>query len=192
MCRLFRGVRMANNFEMTRLEFLTNRYHLVLLCASIVSFCLCFVIVMFALRLPVWVWSLSHSTGIAISAIICACSLLYAPSDRVFMLYVAAGFVGVNEGIGVFLDNGYMASLFPDDPSSAFSVMRSIEALNFALMAIVARFTPPLVLIIIVAVWSVLSFMSVLRLFFVVRWKKLEMEKAKSMELTKTTDEQKT
>ncbi len=65
-----------------------------------------------------------------------------------------------------------MASLFLDDPGSAFSVMRCVEALNFACMAIMAAYTPPLVLICIAGAASIASFFSILRLFVVIRHKK--------------------
>jgi hypothetical protein len=57
---------------------------------------------------------------------VAGCSLLLPPVDRLAMLIVAAFLMGSNEGIGVFLVNGFMASLHPDSPSAAFAVLRFV------------------------------------------------------------------
>ncbi len=65
-----------------------------------------------------------------------------------------------------------MSSLFGEDPGSAFSVMRCVESANFASMAIMAAYTPPLVLICIAAAASVASFLSILRIYTLIERKK--------------------
>ncbi len=70
------------------------------------------------------------------------------------------------------MTNAFMSSLFLDDPGSAFSVMRCVESLNFACMAIMAAYTPPLVLICIAGVAAVASLLSIVRLFVLIRRKK--------------------
>jgi hypothetical protein len=65
-----------------------------------------------------------------------------------------------------------MSNLFVDDPGSAFSVMRCVESANFASMAIMSSYVPPLVLICITAVASVASFVSILRMYTLIERKK--------------------
>ncbi len=72
----------------------------VLLTNAIVVLLCCGVVLLFALRVPVYVWSAIHSGGIVLAMILVGCSLLADVDSRLYMLYVVGGLLGVNEGVG--------------------------------------------------------------------------------------------
>jgi hypothetical protein len=77
---------------------------------------------------PAWLWSAAHSTVEIAAMILVSISDVVDPTQRLYLLYVVSGLLGAGESLGLALLNVFVSNLFPEDPSSVFSVVRGFEA----------------------------------------------------------------
>jgi hypothetical protein len=110
-------------------------------------------------KVPALVWScclsLNHVVAMVLAALIQYGFIV--GESRTIVLYVIAGAFGVSEAFGMSLASHYGATLFPDDSAGFFGCFRMCEGLSVGVIAVLATYTPLIVVISIVAFFAVVS-----------------------------------
>jgi hypothetical protein len=93
-------------------------------------------------RLPVWLWSALHTFASVAAMVLVACSGLVASlGTRLYIFYVVGGLLGAAEALALVLLNVFVSSLFPEDPSSVFGLVRGLEAYWIGSYILICGFT---------------------------------------------------
>lgn len=116
-------------------------------------------------RLPIWLFSTAHSALIVSALIICIATqyLLQPPSSpgRLYAMYVVSALLGAGEAVGMGLLNGFVSTLFPDDPTAVFSVVRGLEAYFIGSIVLICGFTPLYVPVAVICTFAVAALICV-------------------------------
>lgn len=113
--------------------------------------------------LDVRVWSSIFSGFAVVAMVLCGVSLTTAPGSepRLLLLFFCAGLCGVAQAVSNGLTTSFLSTLFVDDPTSSFSVLRCLEAIFTASFFIMASLTSPDVTIVVCACLCTVSFVCV-------------------------------
>lgn len=113
-------------------------------------------------------WSALHS-GAVVTAMVLAAVAIHI-DERLLVLYFTSGLLGVAEGVSSALTSSFLSTLFVNDPTSTFSVYRTVEPILTASFLLFVYFTDSIAIMMICGSFGILSFVSINLLLYYQRW----------------------